>query len=66
MAKSVIQYDLLISCPGDIQREIDIIKEVVEQFEKTPQSWTMEKISETCRTIWYNIFNNKNSKIFRY
>ncbi|RCX19505.1 hypothetical protein DFR58_103252 [Anaerobacterium chartisolvens] len=32
MAKNVIQYDLLISCPGDIQREIDIIKEVVEQF----------------------------------
>lgn len=32
MAKNIIQYDLLISCPGDIQSEISIIKEVVEQF----------------------------------
>ncbi len=32
MAKTVTQYDLLISCPGDIQSEIGIIKQVVEDF----------------------------------
>jgi len=32
MAKSIIQYDLLISCPGDIVGEIDIIKKNVEEF----------------------------------
>lgn len=28
----ITQYDLLISCPGDIQSEVDIIKRVVEDF----------------------------------
>lgn len=32
MAKNVTQYDLLISCPGDILSEIDIIERVVDQF----------------------------------
>lgn len=32
MAKKVMQYDLLVSCPGDIKPEIDIIKNEVEQF----------------------------------
>lgn len=32
MAKNVTQYELLISCPGDIQDEVQIIDEVVEQF----------------------------------
>lgn len=35
MPKSVIQYDLLISCPGDIKDEVDCIKEVVDQFNAT-------------------------------
>lgn len=32
MAKNVTQYDLLISCPGDIQDELKIIEEVVDKF----------------------------------
>ncbi|WP_415537550.1 hypothetical protein [Dehalobacter sp. 4CP] len=32
MAKSIVQYDLLISCPGDIQDELKIINDVITQF----------------------------------
>jgi nucleoside 2-deoxyribosyltransferase len=32
VAKNIISYDVLISCPGDIEEEIDVIKEVIEQF----------------------------------
>ena len=32
MAKDVTRYDLLISCPGDIQEELHIIDEVITQF----------------------------------
>lgn len=32
MPKNVVQYDLLISCPGDIKTEIGIIEDAVEQF----------------------------------
>ena len=39
MAKNVVRYDLLISCPGDVQTEIDLIKESVEEFN--------EKFSDT-------------------
>lgn len=39
MPKNIVKYDLLISCPGDIQNEIDLIKECVEEFN--------EKFSDT-------------------
>lgn len=32
MPKNVVQYDLLISCPGDITSEIRIIEDAVSQF----------------------------------
>ena len=32
MPKNVVQYDLLISCPGDIENEIKIIDDAVSQF----------------------------------
>lgn len=32
MAKSVIRYDLLISCPGDVSNEIALINKAVEEF----------------------------------
>lgn len=32
MAKNVTQYDLLISCPGDVQSEVEIIKQIVDDF----------------------------------
>lgn len=32
MPKNVVQYDLLISCPGDIASEISIIEDAVSQF----------------------------------
>lgn len=32
MAKQITQYELLISCPGDITDEVKIIEEVVENF----------------------------------
>lgn len=30
--QNIIQYDLLISCPGDIKKEIKIVDKVIEQF----------------------------------
>lgn len=32
MPKNITQYELLISCPGDVKEEVDIIHEVVQQF----------------------------------
>lgn len=32
MPKNILLYDLLISCPGDIKSEIEVIEEVVEEF----------------------------------
>ena len=32
MARNITQYDLLISCPGDAAKSVDVIKEVVEEF----------------------------------
>lgn len=32
MPRSIVQYDLLISCPGDIKDELDIINNAVEKF----------------------------------
>lgn len=32
MPQSVTQYDLLISCPGDIKEEIEIINRTVQKF----------------------------------
>lgn len=39
MPKNIVRYDLLISCPGDVQNEISLIKESVEEFN--------EKFSDT-------------------
>lgn len=35
MARNVTQYDLLISCPGDIQDELGVIEEAVNAFNNT-------------------------------
>ena len=32
MPKNIVQYDLLISCPGDITSEIPVIEDAVSQF----------------------------------
>lgn len=32
MPKNVTQYDLMISCPGDIKEEIEVIEKVVQKF----------------------------------
>ncbi len=32
MAKNILQYSLLISCPGDVQDEVEIIQRVVNEF----------------------------------
>ena len=39
MAKNVVKYDLLISCPGDVQDEIELIKDCIDEFN--------EKFSDT-------------------
>ena len=38
MAKNVTQYDLLMSCPGDIQSEVEIIKQIVDDFNEDRKS----------------------------
>ena len=35
MPQSIMQYDLLISCPGDIESELPLIKKVVDDFNST-------------------------------
>lgn len=35
MPKQLLQYDLLISCPGDVQSETIIIRECISKFNKT-------------------------------
>ena len=32
MPRNVIQYDLLISCPGDIKEELSLIEQAVNEF----------------------------------
>ncbi len=32
MARNITQYDLLISCPGDVANAVGVIKDVVEEF----------------------------------
>ena len=32
MPKKVVQYNMLISCPGDVQDEVSIIEKIVEEF----------------------------------
>ncbi len=32
MAKDVRMYDMLISCPGDVEFAVDIAKEVIDEF----------------------------------
>ena len=32
MARNVTQYDLLISCPGDIKDEVELIDQAVNEF----------------------------------
>ncbi len=34
LAKQITQYDLLISCPFDVKKELEIIKETVESFNR--------------------------------
>lgn len=35
MPKTMTQFDLLISCPSDVKKELELIKEVVETFNRT-------------------------------
>ena len=32
MANDVRMYDMLISCPGDVEVAVDIIKDVIDNF----------------------------------
>ena len=34
MPKKVVQYNMLISCPGDVQDEVSIIEKIVEESKK--------------------------------
>ena len=34
MAKTVIRYDLLVSCPGDVVSELPLIDKAVEEFNR--------------------------------
>jgi hypothetical protein len=57
MPKTVTQYDLLISCPGDVQEEIEIIKDEVAQFNERyadilgvsirPRHWSYSSYAES-------------------
>lgn len=33
--KNVTAYDLLISCPGDVSKYVDVVKECIESFNIT-------------------------------
>ncbi len=32
MSRNIKEYDLLISCPGDIQNEVELVEKVVADF----------------------------------
>ena len=34
MAKTVIRYDLLVSCPGDVGSELPLIDKAIEEFNR--------------------------------
>ncbi len=35
MSNTITQYELLISCPGDVKKEVEIIQEAVQKFNST-------------------------------
>lgn len=57
MAKTVTQFDLLISCPSDVKAELDIIKDTVENFNRmygaannasiVPKHWSTDSYPES-------------------
>ena len=53
MAKQITQYELLISCPGDIIDEVKIIEDVVEKFNQQ-FSATLGHLSMIFDAKWQN------------
>ncbi|MFZ3577855.1 hypothetical protein [Virgibacillus sp. DJP39] len=57
MPKQITQYDLLISCPSDVEEELNIIKEVIETFNRSvgeannasinPKHWSIDSYPES-------------------
>lgn len=57
MAKQVTQFDLLVSCPSDVQEELEIIKETVDNFNRmygtinnafiVPRHWSTDSYPES-------------------
>lgn len=57
MPKQITQYSLLISCPSDVLEELDIIKDVIEEFNRTvgeannalivPKHWSTNSYPES-------------------
>jgi hypothetical protein len=57
MARTVTQYDLLISCPSDVIEELEIIKETVEEFNRMfgsannavilPKHWSVDSYPQS-------------------
>lgn len=42
--KNITAYDLLISCPGDVSKYVDVIKECIESFNITIGRLIMQKL----------------------
>lgn len=57
MAKSITEYDILISCPGDVASCVEIIERVIEKFNKefsrhlairlNPQHWSTSSYNQS-------------------
>lgn len=57
MPKSVTEYDILISCPGDVNDTVPLINEVLQQFNETytdvlairliPKHWTTDSYNQS-------------------
>ena len=58
MPRNVTQYDLLISCPGDIKDEIPLINKAVEEFNSSfsdalgisirTKHWSKRRMFQNC------------------
>lgn len=61
MAQNVTLYNLLISCPGDIKKEVTLIEAAVDEFNEL----YAETLGITIKTRhWSNMLKSHSEEIF--
>ena len=57
MAKTKVEYDILISCPGDVSEEIKTIESAVKRFNDTYSDILMIRLNTK---HWLKDFHNQS------